>query len=113
MKFKVGDKVSTWISTREYFGIIKNISESMNRPYIVEFPRFYMACCEKDLTLAEYTKFEISYNGKNFAPNVTYDLTRPPQEIPVICNHPNKEKRDLFTSKYWYCPDCKQDLGDV
>ncbi|HLD91757.1 MAG TPA: hypothetical protein VI911_12220 [Patescibacteria group bacterium] len=29
------------------------------------------------------------------------------------CSHPNKREVHLITSKYLYCPDCKQDLGDV
>ncbi|HLD91735.1 MAG TPA: hypothetical protein VI911_12110 [Patescibacteria group bacterium] len=29
------------------------------------------------------------------------------------CSHPNKREVHLITSKYLYCPDCKQDLGDI
>lgn len=28
------------------------------------------------------------------------------------CKHSNKRTVDLLTTSYWYCPDCKKDLGD-
>lgn len=44
------------------------------------------------------------------------DLLKDRNKIPMIklCNHLNKRK--VFIShnlKYWYCPDCKTDVGDL
>jgi len=30
-----------------------------------------------------------------------------------LCTHQNKKKVQLVYSAYWYCPDCKADLGDA
>lgn len=30
-----------------------------------------------------------------------------------ICNHPNKKIVKMIYGEFWYCSDCKKDLGDV
>ena len=48
---------------------------------------------------------------------VGWDLAAPAkslhQEQPVTCSHPNKYINHIFTSRFWVCPDCKKDLGNV
>lgn len=37
-------------------------------------------------------------------------------KLPMIklCQHSNKRKAIISkTLKYWYCPDCKKDVGDL
>ena len=56
---------------------------------------------EKMLNEIEYDDLEL-YTGRSKIPMVK------------LCKHINKRK--VFISKnlkYWYCPDCKNDVGDL
>lgn len=45
-----------------------------------------------------------------------YDIDRwnlPKGQSDIVCNHPNKKIVPMLNKSFWYCPDCKKDLGDA
>lgn len=67
-------------------------------------------------------KFCLFVNGQEFKLDnatemPTYEKFRFDNDIPPVptqCNHNNKYKNVISSNlAFWYCPDCKTDLGDV
>ena len=57
-----------------------------------------------------------SYNEIKYPDNKDLEHPDEPPPIPLEleCKHKKRKKVILSHSlKYWYCPDCKEDLGDA
>ena len=75
-----------------------------NRPYPMTW----------QLTHSEYK--ELDKTGSFWDGNISIEISELSKPIPIVsnkCLHPNKKVVRLISSAYWYCPDCKADLGDV
>jgi hypothetical protein len=107
MEFKIGDRVRIKEGTRFYNdgelsnpmceGTVYSISDSLDLDLNIRIfwdNRLYNVYTAKDLELVSNTPIN----------------TKMPEE--TTCSHPNKYING-FTTKFWVCPDCKKDLGDV
>lgn len=56
-----------------------------------------LSCCRKT-----------DWQGKELS------LAKAPEPMAeLVCQHTNKRKVAMISSSYWYCPDCKKDLGNA
>ena len=66
-----------------------------------------------ELSMMQYV--ELDRTGSLQDGNISIEISKLSKPIPISnkCLHPNKKVVRLIASAYWYCPDCKADLGDV
>jgi len=124
--FKIGDKLIIKTNFYERRGFFKNDiaviidkSKTLSDYYVIE--NQYKT--SKIILCSELVAEEFSVIPKNLIDNSPYGIISTDvfgaineiknNSISQKCNHPNKILKPLFTGGYWYCPDCKSDLGDV
>lgn len=95
-----------------YYEITSELSQGFNAYY------FDVTIHYNDDTTSLTRWFDYEISAITFISNyefITEDInTYKPEEPKKTCWHTNKKKVILInTSGYWYCPDCKMDLGNL
>lgn len=116
MKFKIGDKVRVRsdLKVSEVYGMQGFFSDMI--PLIgmlVEIEKI----TSYDAYHLKEDRFNYNWTDEMFEDELIQE-TKPievelPEKHTVACSHANKKKVQMILSSYWYCPDCKADLGDA
>lgn len=118
-KFKVGDKVRISLSAPIQQGTVGTI-DSIDQDGNCVIGSFWFTEDELELVTTYKTKTSRSADLGTLQEEVNqmYESCKKSQESfkddkIVKCNHSNKKVVKMVYSAYLYCPDCKEDLGDV